>query len=345
MINLEKEIREQPEVLKNVGAANLETTKQIVAAAKAAGVTSIYFAARGTSDHACMCAQYLFGIVAGLPCTLATPSIFTKYGASVSLKNQLVIGVSQSGKAADVLTVMENAKAQGSITVAITNNVDSPMAKAADYHLFCNAGPEFSIAATKTFTSQLYLLYQLCGVWAGNEQFLAGLDKVSSAVAEVIDKRFAEIEKIAETYKDMTGAVVLARGIMYPIALEGALKMLETNRLKMKGYPISDFHHGPMAQLYPGDIAIVLAPKGNVFDDAKEMLEKLDKIGAEVIVLTDDEELAKSRKTSILMPDIGEYYAPFAFVVTMQALALKLTVVRGINPDKSDVLNKVTITK
>ena len=120
MINLEKEIREQPEALARVLDINLDTIREIVAKAKAAGVKSIYFAARGTSDHACVYAQYLFGILAGVPCTLGTPSVFTKYGAHIDLSGMLVVGVSQSGKAEDVLAVLESAKADirhGKLTV------------------------------------------------------------------------------------------------------------------------------------------------------------------------------------------------------------------------------------
>ena len=148
MINLEKEIREQPAALAKVVDLNLPVIRQIVEKAKAAGVKNIYFAARGTSDHACVYAQYLFGIFAGIPCALGTPSVFTKYGAHVDLSDNLVIGVSQSGKAEDVLAVLESAKKDGAITVALTNNEDSPMAKCAEFHLFCGCGHEASIAAT-----------------------------------------------------------------------------------------------------------------------------------------------------------------------------------------------------
>ena len=145
MINLEKEIREQPEVLAGISDKNMEEIRKLVLAAKKAGVNNIYFAARGTSDHASIYAQYLFAIYATVPCGLATPSAVSKYGAKISYKNTLVIGVSQSGQAADVLAVLRDAKSCGAITASVTNNADSPLAKEADYHLFCSAGPETSI--------------------------------------------------------------------------------------------------------------------------------------------------------------------------------------------------------
>ena len=117
MINLELEIREQPSILASVIGENEAVATEIVKAAKAKGVAGIYFAARGTSDHACIYAQYLFGILAGLPCTLGTPSVFTKYGAHIDLSKYLVVGVSQSGKAEDVLEVLKSAKADGAVMI------------------------------------------------------------------------------------------------------------------------------------------------------------------------------------------------------------------------------------
>ena len=119
MINLEKEIREQPGVLSGLEKVNGETVRALVADAKSKGVKNICFAARGTSDHASIYAQYIFGVYAGLPCSLATPSVISKYGAKVEYKDTLVIGVSQSGQAADVRAVIRDAKECGCITAAV----------------------------------------------------------------------------------------------------------------------------------------------------------------------------------------------------------------------------------
>ena len=280
MINLEKEIREQPGVLSGLEKVNGETVRALVADAKSKGVKNICFAARGTSDHASIYAQYIFGVYAGLPCSLATPSVVSKYGAKVEYKDTLVIGVSQSGQAADVRAVIRDAKECGCITAAVTNNEDSPLAKEADYHLFCAAGPEVSIAATKTFTSQMYVLAMLCREWSGSEELARLLSGVPAAVTEVLDTVPAVLDGFIAQYKDIKCGTVLGRGMTYPVALEGALKILETNRVKMKGYPISDFHHGPMAQIYAGDTVFLLASDGPVMCDAVEILADLDRIGA-----------------------------------------------------------------
>lgn len=346
MINLEKEIREQPKALKNVIEANLPVIREVVKKAKANGVNGIYFAARGTSDHACIYAQYLFGIFAGLPCALGTPSIFTKYGAHINLAGMLVVGVSQSGKAEDVIAVLESAKNDGAITVAITNDTESAMAKIADYHLFCGCGHERSIAATKTFTCQAAILATLAAIWGENDELLNDLRGVSAKAQELIETKYDDIMAFAEKYRNIPGAITLGRGVSYAIALEGALKMLETNKLKMKGYPTSDFHHGPIAQVKAGDLVLIIAPKGKNDDDSYEICRKLLAIGADVVVITDDKSCAPEGTTPFVLPSTGsEYTFLFMAAIFFQLASCCLTIVRGIDPDKAGVINKITITK
>ena len=346
MINLETEIRQQPKALADVIDCNIARIKELVAEAKSVGIKSIYFAARGTSDHACVYAQYIFGIFAGIPCALGTPSVFTKYGAHVDLSSQLVIGVSQSGKAEDVLAVLESAKRDGAITVAVTNNTESPMAACAKYHLYCDCGFEASIAATKTFTTQMMILGLIAAEWSGNSELLEEYKKVSASAQQLLDNSFGDICDLAEKVRDIPGAVILGRGVSYPIALEGALKMLETNKLKMKGYPISDFHHGPIAQIKEGDVVFVISPKGRTEDDADQIIAKLKNIGADVIIVTDDKNEIEEGTSGIVLPSTGsEFTFPFMAAMFFQLLACRMTEIRGIDPDKAGVINKITITK
>ena len=346
MINLEKEIREQPRVLAAVKEKNMDTIRAAVAAAKAAGADTICFAARGTSDHASIYAQYLFGIYAGVPCSLATPSVISQYGTKINFRHTLVIGVSQSGQAKDVLSVIADAKECGVPTIAVTNDENSPLAKTADFHLYCNAGPEVSIAATKTFTAQMMLLALLCAEWAQNRELFDLLALVPSAVGRLLSYMPGEIASGISAFTDVDCGVMLGRGTAYPIALEGALKVLETNRMRMKGYPISDFHHGPMAQVRSGDVVVVLAPEGPVVKDALEMMAKLDRAGARVVVVSDSEEVLAGRDLALRIPALGsDAVSPFMLAVTVQLFALELVLAKGIDPDKSEVLNKVTITK
>lgn len=344
MINLEKEIREQPSVLSKLKEINNDILVSLVKEIKEKNVTNVYFAARGTSDHACVYAQYLFGTVLGMQCTLGTPSLFTQYGTEIKFSNTLVVGVSQSGRAEDVNAVLESANKQGMITVSITNNPDSLIAKTSKHHLFCGAGEEKSIAATKTFTSQMYLLALLCAELSGNSELKAALDMLPMQVEDALDYIPNQMENVAKKLLDYESAVVLARGLSYPIALEGALKILETNKMKVKGYPISDFYHGPVAQLHKDDLAIVLAQSGIMLDDSIKMIEKLKTVDANTVIITDLENLDCKNKV-LIKNTTSDYTMPFIFAIAMQLMALKLVLLKGIDPDKSNVIAKITVTK
>ena len=345
MINLEKEIREQPSVLASLKEKNKNVLADLVSEIKEKGINNIYFAARGTSDHACIYAQYLFGVVLGIPCTLGTPSVITQYGSEIKFANTLVVGVSQSGRAEDVNAILESANKQGITTLAITNYENSLIATTAKYHLFCNANEEKSIAATKTFTSQMYLLALLCAEWSGNKELISALDAVPAQVENALTYLPDVIANVVKNLLDYEGAVVLGRGLSYAIALEGALKILETNKMKVKGYPISDFYHGPVAQLHNNDLAIVLAQSGIMEADAIKMIEKLNTVGANTVVISDKKELL-STSHSIKIENTGsEYTIPFIFAIAVQLIALELVLAKGIDPDKSNVIAKITVTK
>lgn len=345
MINLEKEIREQPKVLASLKEKNDSVLKALTQEIKEKGINNIYFVARGTSDHACIYGQYLFGIVLGVPCTLGTPSIVTQYGSEIKFNNTLVIGVSQSGRAEDVNAILESANRQGATTVAITNYESSLLASTAKYHLFCNAGDEKSIAATKTFTSQMYILALLCAEWSQNKELIDALNNVPAFVEDALDYLPCKIEEVVKGLLNYNEAVVLGRGLSYAIALEGALKILETNKMKVKGYPISDFYHGPVAQLHDNDLAIVLAQSGVMENDSVKMIEKLKTVGANTVVITNKEDLLNGVTGISIKNTDSEYTVPFIFAIAVQLIALKLVLAKGIDPDKSNVIAKITVTK
>ena len=220
------------------------------------------------------------------------------------------------------------------------------MAKCAEYHLFCGCGFEASIAATKTFTAQMMILGVMAAVWGENDALLEEMRGVGAKACELIDTKFGEIEILAKKYQNIPGAVILGRGISYSIALEGALKMLETNKLKMKGYPTSDFHHGPIAQVKPGDLVFVISPKGKTEDDSNDIIGKLQNVGADIVVITDDAAQAPAATTAVVLPSTGsEFTFTHMAVIFFQLLACCMTIVRGIDPDKAGVINKITITK
>ncbi len=344
MTKMLSEISEQPAVLKTIYEKNKTVIKEIAAELKKRGIKHFVFAARGTSDHAGTYAKYLLGICGGYTCALAVPSAITLYGADFDFSEECVVGVSQSGKAADALEVISACNEDGGVTVAVTNDCSSPMARIAKYHLDCSAGPELSVAATKTFTAEMMLLAHLAAELCGNEALKEALLSVWEQSSEVIDKVFPAIEKEAARYTFVEDGFVLGRGIIYPVALETALKIQETCYVKMKGYPSSDFYHGPIAQVDRRSFVIILAPEGKAFKDAEAMAAQIAAKEAELLVFTNNEELA-AKYRSVLLPKCDELAAPFVFAPAIQYFAQCLSLSKGLDPDNPRGLKKVTITK
>lgn len=340
-----KEILEQPVLLHANVAKNEKAITEILAAIAAKPVQLVAFAGRGTSYHAALYARYLIETYIGVPCTQTLPSVLTIYGGKLQLANALVIGVSQSGRAEDVLEVIHTAKAQGAITVALTNDPASPVAKAAQFHLFCAAGDELSVAATKTFTTEAYTLMQLVARWSGD----AGLAEDVALVPGLVETALQISESVRQKtphYRFMKEAIMLGRGIAYPIALEASLKLQETCYVGARAFPIAEFHHGPFAVLDRDFPVFVFAGKGPAKEVSREMLEKLRTAQPDLTVIGNDPELLALGETSIRLPDSGsENAAFFAYAVAAQMFACSLSLARGLNPDAPRNLSKVTITK
>lgn len=346
MTKMLKEIFEQPGVFSGIEKANRETLLKLVAELKEREIDHAVFAARGTSRHAAIYGQYLLGVYKGVVSAIAAPSIITVYDGKLSLGRDLVVGISQSGKAADGLAVLKQANECGALTVAITNNPESPMAKEAKYHLYCAAGEEVSVAATKTFTAQMFLLALLTAYWSDNLELLDGLRDLPFISGEMIKECRQQIEDSTRVFKFMKEGIVLARGFCYPIALEAALKIQETCYVKMKGYAISDFYHGPLAQVDPETPVIVLAPSGKAMSDAEDMIERIREIGAQPFVVTDSAALAEKAGFALTLPGTGnEATQAFLFAIFVQIFAQALSVSKGLNPDEPRALKKVTITR
>lgn len=339
------EILEQPEALENCLQYNRPIINQTVAAIKSCPVVSVIIAARGTSDHAAVYAKYMIEILTGIPVVLAAPSVFTLYHHALNMENSLVIGISQSGEAEDVLEVIKAANKQGAPTIGITNNPESPIAEEANFHLYCASGPEKSVAATKTFTAQIYLIAQLIAHLTHDEVLIRDLGQVPSLVRETL-KISDTIKQKVERYRFMNECFVLARGINYAIALESALKIQETTYVRAKAYATSDFHHGPFAMIERNMPVIVFAPEGPSLKDVIEMIGKIKNAGAELIIVSNNDEALNKGDCSIEIPGISnDFITPFLNVTVSQMFACSLAISKGLNPDAPRGLNKVTITR
>ena len=347
MTKMKKEIYEQPKILSSIYESNYQTLKNLSVEYNRRKITHITLAGRGTSDFACVFGQYLFGSKLGASVSLAQPSVITVYGGQPDFSNDLVMAVSQSGYAADALAVLEEAKKQGAVTVSITNDGDSPLAKAAEFSLLCYAGKEESVAATKTFTSEMALMYLFCASCGPDSEMLKDFSAMIFILEKFIKERDHDIMKLAESYTDMTHGFILSRGFGYSVALEATLKLQETCYIEMKGFAISDFYHGPLAQVDADTKIIIYVASGKVEKDVREIIEKLNSIGNKPLVVTNSCSIAEGLCADLfLVPSAGnEILENFVFAAFAQLFANHLSVNKGLNPDVPRNLKKVTVTK
>jgi glucosamine--fructose-6-phosphate aminotransferase (isomerizing) len=339
---METEIREEPQKIRDAYRQNHLLVQAIALQVHARNIRKIILSARGSSDNSGTYFKYLCEVVAGIVVSFASPSVLTLYDGKLNLSDALVLGISQSGQAEDVLAVLAAAKSQGSLTVSITNAAQSPMAKAADFHLDLVAGYERSVAATKSFTSQMYVLAMLVAALSGDQTLTDQLQKVAGYLEDLF-KLQDQISLAAEEWKNTQTCFVLGRGFNYAIAHELALKLQETTYIKALGFATSDFHHGPFALIDETAQVILLAPSDPTMLSSLAMIEKLQMAHATILALTDDPSLPVHQR--ILLPQVHAYISPFLYILAGQMFACALSLKRGLNPDSPRGLKKVTITK
>lgn len=344
-MSLYNEIREQPERLKNLLQHQRPIAEKIAAAIRARGVKYVFLAARGTSDNAGRYANYLWGAHNRLPIALATPSLFTYYHQPPRLQDALVMGVSQSGKSPDIVSVLEEGRRQGCLTLTVTNAPDSPLAQAADLLFDIQAGPEQAVAATKTYTTELMALAMISAALRGEEKEWQELEKVPAWVETLLEQD-TQIERMAQRYRYMNQCVVLGRGFNYATAFEWALKLKELTYIIAEPYSSADFQHGPIAMVEGGFPVLAVAPQGRVFESMLEMLTGLrQRQNAELVVISDDDRALQLAQSAIRMPDgIPEWLSPLAAIVAGQLFACHLTRAKGFDTEKPRSIAKITET-
>lgn len=342
---LYREIHEQPAVLSALLERERSAIKRLASALRARQVDYIVIAARGTSDNAGRYAQYLFGAMNGLMVALATPSLYSIYRRPPRFGNALVIGVSQSGKSPDIVSVLAEAKRQGAMTAAITNFPDSDLARQAEHVIALHAGEERSIAATKTYTASLAAIAALSAELAGDEQMQQALEAIPQHVASILTLS-PRIGGLAERYRYMRDCVVLGRGYNYATAFEFALKLKELTYTIAEPYSTADFMHGPLALIEHGFPAFVIAPSGALLPEMKQFMQTLKQRAAEVVVISDDAEALAMGRISIPLP-VGapEWLSALTTIVPCQLFAMHLAAVRDFDPDHPRGLRKVTETR
>ncbi len=342
--HLYQEIHQQPQVLSRLLQSETEKVQELAAAIQQQNINYVIIAARGTSDNAGRYAQYLLGSINGLVVALATPSLFTLYNQPPRLGRSLVLGISQSGKSPDIVAVLAEARRQGTLTAAITNVVDSDLAGEADHVIALQAGPEQSIAATKTYTSELAAIALLSATLAGDGQMLANLQQIPDVVTKVLAIN-PEIAKITQRYRYMRECVVIGRGYNYATAFELALKLKELTYTFAEPYSSADFLHGPLALIEHGFPAIVVAPSGSPLPEIQNFIRTLQEFRAEIIAISDDVDTLALADVPIALPQpVPEWLSPIATIVPGQLFAMHLAHIRNYDPDQPRGLNKVTET-
>ena len=338
-----QEIAEQPAALEKTIEQEKGKVEKLGAFLREHDIDLIVLVARGSSDNAALFGRYLLEITTGIPVSLAAPSVHTVYGAKLNLGHALVIGVSQSGEGEDINRVLENARACGAHTVGITNEAQSSMVSIVDETLLMHGGRERSVAATKTYTGQMLLFYMLAASLAGTSS-TPDYNAIPHLVERTLELQ-PYISELVERYVFMENCVVVGRGLIYANAYELALKLMETCYVVAERFSSADFFHGPLAMVERHFPVLIFAPPGAMLDGTKILIERLHELRADTLVITADEEAARSCSRAIRMPgDIDEFLAPVPYIVPGQLFAALLANAKGLNPDAPRSLSKVTRT-
>ncbi|MFO0773224.1 MAG: glutamine--fructose-6-phosphate transaminase (isomerizing) [Nitrospiraceae bacterium] len=351
-----KEIYEQPQTILDTmrgrysfeeGEADLPDiglTKEQFAA-----VGRMWIVACGTSWHSGQVGKYLFEEMVRTPVQVDIASEF-RYRDPLVEKNDLFVTISQSGETADTLAAAREAKAKGARVVSIVNVVGSTLARESDGVLYTHCGPEIGVASTKAFTSQLTALYLLAlhlgrvrGALSAKDG-KAWLDRLVAlpALVKTILAREAEIVAIAKRYYKKRNFLYLARGINYPIALEGALKLKEISYIHAEGYAAGEMKHGPIALIDKDMPVVVLAPRDRLYEKTVSNLMEVKARHAPVIAIVaeGERELGKTADAVFTIPETHPLLSPILFTIPLQLLAYHIAILRGADVDQPRNLAK-----
>jgi glucosamine--fructose-6-phosphate aminotransferase (isomerizing) len=311
-------------------------------------VKQIHLIACGTSFHAALIGKYMIEEMARIPVHAEYASEY-RYRNPIILEDTLVFVISQSGETADTLAAMREAQAKGAKVLGITNVVGSTVARESDGGTYIHAGSEIGVASTKAFTSQVTIL-ALLAIYMGRMNHLSALkgSKYIKALAEIPGKvqqilaHSESIREIAQSIKDSSNALYLGRGLNYPVALEGALKLKEISYIHAEGYPAAEMKHGPIALIDKNMPVIAIAIQDPLYDKIYSNLQEVRARKARLICIASegDTELAKISENVIYIPDTIPILQPLLTVIPLQLLAYHVADLRGVDVDQPRNLAK-----
>ena len=351
-----KEIHEQPKVVQRTLEGRLSDEQVLLeafgpqASELFAKVRNVQIIACGTSFHAGMVARYWLEGLTGIPCQVEVASEF-RYRKVAVQPDTLFVTISQSGETADTLAALRNAKGTGYLaSLTICNVATSSLVRESDLCLLTNAGPEIGVASTKAFTTQLVGLLLLTLALGHSQQRLdAGLEaelvgelrRLPSRLGEVLGMEKA-VEKVAELFAEKHHTLFLGRGVQYPVAMEGALKLKEISYIHAEAYPAGELKHGPLA-LVDSDMPVVtVAPSDELLEKLKSNLQEVRARGGQLIVFADEQagmDLEEGVQV-IAMPHVHEVLAPIYYTLPLQLLSYYVAVLRGTDVDQPRNLAK-----
>jgi len=334
------EISETPDVFSRLINSEAQF-QQAAEKIKARNISNVIILARGTSDNAGHYLKFLIEVRLGLPVGLASPSSVSIYGAKVDFKNTLVIALSQSGKSPDLLAFASASKEGGALLIAMTNNSDSPLAKAGDIHIDLSAGPEIAVAATKSYSAELLASLLLVDSWIGNKREVRShlVDSSKECISNL-----GEVDSFANSLDAKREIVVIGRGYAYANAKELALKIQETSYIPVQGMSSADYQHGPIATLNSDSQVIVLSPSGMPKKALEDSMVRIRQSEPEIIWLGSNELALTKERVIKGSNQAKEEESTIIDAALIQYLTLGFAVKNGFNPDSPTGLSKVTKT-
>jgi glutamine---fructose-6-phosphate transaminase (isomerizing) len=338
--HMRAEIAAQPEVFAAITARQAEIA-QVGAVLAERSPRFVLLAARGSSDHAALYAKYLIEVLLEKPAGLVSASTTTLYGAKPDLSDVLYLAVSQSGGSPDLIESTRQARLQGALTVAVTNNPSSPLNDAAELSVDIGAGIELAVAATKTYSATLLALYLLIdSVRGGHGESVKDLPALASQALATTEDSVAEA---VARYRYVERMVTTGRGYSSATAAEGALKLAETTYLSARAYSGADLLHGPVAAIDSDTGVVAITSAGRGGEAMRDVVDTVRQRGADVLAVG-SAAADMSASSRIVLPETAEEVAPILEVLPLQSLALGLSLARGGDPDNPRGLSKVTKT-
>jgi glucosamine--fructose-6-phosphate aminotransferase (isomerizing) len=350
-----KEIFEQPESLANTLRGHLldeEGTARVtginLSDEELAQFDRIVITACGTSWHSALIGEYMLEELARIPVEVEYASEF-RYRNPVVDARTLVIGISQSGETADTLAAIREAKQRGARTIGLVNVVGSTIAREVHGGIYLHAGPEVGVASTKAFTSQVAALALVTlriarrrsmSILQGR-QFIQALRALPDQIRQILEKA-DEVKRLAELFTGKANALYLGRGVNFPVALEGALKLKEISYIHAEGYPAAEMKHGPIALIDENMPVVVIAPRDAVHAKIVSNIEEVRARGGKVIAITSDGdgEIAKLAAATFTIPETLDLLTPILSVIPLQLFSYYVAVARGCNVDQPRNLAK-----